>query len=72
VFRTKTGSLLGIVEGYQTASIAIQGNSQTYSLKVPLPGETFVVPIGQIRHFLDKAGMTEVSMQPERVHASTD
>ncbi len=59
VFRTTTGSLLGIVEGYQTASIAIKGNSQTYSLKVPLPGETFVVPIGQIRHFLDKAGMTE-------------
>jgi S1-C subfamily serine protease len=69
VFRTKTGSLLGIVEGYQTASIAIQGNSQTYSLKVPLPGETFVVPISQIRHFLDEAGMTERSVQPARVEA---
>jgi hypothetical protein len=50
-----TGTLLGVVEGYQTASIAVKGQSQTYSVKVPMPGETFVVPIGRIRRFLRDA-----------------
>jgi len=52
VFLASTGKLLGIIEGYQTASIAVKGQSQTYSVKVPMPGETFVVPISRIRRFL--------------------
>lgn len=57
VFRAAAGSLLGIVEGYQTASIAVKDHSQTYSVRVPMPGETFVVPIMQIRPFLEEAGL---------------
>jgi hypothetical protein len=57
VFREATGRLLGIVEGYQTASIAVEGRTQNYSVKVPMPGETFVVPIGRIRRFVDDAGL---------------
>jgi S1-C subfamily serine protease len=55
VFLATTGALLGVVEGYQTASIAVKGQSQIYSVKVPMPGETFVVPIGRIRQFLGDA-----------------
>ncbi len=55
VYLVTTGTLLGVVEGYQTASIAVKGQSQTYSVKVPMPGETFVVPIGRIRRFLRDA-----------------
>lgn len=57
VFREATGRLLGIVEGYQTASIAVEGRTQSYSVKVPMPGETFAVPIARIRRFVDDAGL---------------
>jgi hypothetical protein len=61
VFRGATGSLVGVVEGYQTASIAVKDRTQTYSVKVPMPGETFVVPISRIRRFLEEAGLGEAS-----------
>ncbi len=61
VFQEVSGNLLGVVEGYQTASIALKDRAQTYSVKVPMPGETFVVPIARIRRFLQDAGLTEVS-----------
>ena len=54
VFHAATGSLLGVVEGYQTASIAVKGRTQTYSVRVPMPGETYVVSVGRIRQFLDR------------------
>jgi len=60
VFLASTGRLLGIVEGYQTASIAVKGQSQTYSVKVPMPGETFVAPISRIRRFLNEAGVSVI------------
>ena len=61
VFREATGSLVGIVEGYQTASIAVKDRAQTYSVKVPMPGETFVVPLTRIRRFLKEAGLRGAS-----------
>ncbi|HSB68615.1 MAG TPA: serine protease [Candidatus Methylomirabilis sp.] len=64
VFREATGSLVGIVEGYQTASIALKESSRTYSVKVPLPGETFVIPITRIRQFLDEAGIAGGQVPP--------
>ncbi len=67
VFREATGSLLGVVEGYQTASIALKDRAQTYSVKVPMPGETFVVPIARIRRFLRDAGLDGVSGLPGRI-----
>ena len=57
VFREATGTLVGVVEGYQTASIALKDSSKSYSLKVPMPGETFVVPLVQIRRFLQESGL---------------
>lgn len=72
VFREATGSLIGVVEGYQTASIAVKNRSQTYSLKVPMPGETFVVPLARIRHFLDEAGLRDVAGQGEKVEDPKD
>jgi hypothetical protein len=65
VFRAASGSLVGIVEGYQTASIAVKDRSQTYSVKIPMPGETFVVPLVQIREFLAGAGLDVASEIPE-------
>jgi serine protease Do len=55
VFRLATGGLIGIVEGYQTAAIPVKGRAETYSVNVPMPGETLVVPVARIRPFLDEA-----------------
>lgn len=57
VFREATGTLIGIVEGYQTASIAVKDHSSAYSIKVPMSGETFVVPLTRIRRFLRESGL---------------
>jgi len=67
VFREATGNLIGIVEGYQTASIAVKERSQTYSVKVPMPGETFVVPITRISRFLGEAGIAGEMGLRERI-----
>ena len=72
VFRESTGSLVGVVEGYQTASIAVKGSAQTYSVKVPMPGETFVVPVTRIRHFLDEAGLEWESGEGKRIEDRKD
>jgi len=71
VFLASTGRLLGIVEGYQTASIAVKSQSQTYSVKVPMPGETFVVPIGRIRRFLEEAGVAVPDPASDDPHSRT-
>jgi len=52
VYQEATGELLGVVEGYRTASVALKDRTQTFSLKVPMPGETFVISVDQIRGFL--------------------
>jgi serine protease Do len=52
VFEVETGRLIGIVQGHQTYSITMKDQAQSYALKIPVPGATFVVPISQIRPFL--------------------
>ncbi len=52
VFEAETGRLIGIVQGYRTVSIPLKDPSQSYSLKFPIPGETYVMPMTQIRLFL--------------------
>jgi serine protease Do len=57
VYQEATGRLLGVVEGYRTASVALKDRTQTFSLKVPMPGETFVIGAEQIREFLKESGV---------------
>lgn len=52
VFEVETGRLVGIVQGHQTVSMAVKDQAQSYTLKFPVPGATFVVPMAQIRPFL--------------------
>jgi S1-C subfamily serine protease len=52
VFEAETGRFLGIVQGHQTVSFAVKDQAQSYTLKLPVPGATFVVPAAQIRSFL--------------------
>jgi S1-C subfamily serine protease len=55
VFELETGRLVGIVQGHQIVSVAMKDQTQTYTLKFPVPGATFVVPMTQIRSFLASA-----------------
>lgn len=50
VFSVPGGRLIGLVEGYRTARVAI---SEGLGFDVPMPGETFVAPITKIRRFID-------------------
>lgn len=49
VFAVPSGRLIGIVEGYRTARVAINDRQ---SFDVPMPGETFVAPVTKLRSFL--------------------
>jgi serine protease Do len=49
VFSVPGGRLVGIVEGYRTARVAID---DARSFDVPMPGETFVAPVTKVRRFL--------------------
>jgi S1-C subfamily serine protease len=53
VFEVETGRLIGIVQGHQTVSVAMKDQTQTYTLKFPVPGSTFVIPMAQIGPFLE-------------------
>jgi S1-C subfamily serine protease len=55
VFDAGTGDLLGIVRGYRTAQLSVQG-SDDQPLHVPLAGETTVVSATQIACFLATNG----------------
>ncbi|MFB3820140.1 MAG: serine protease [Candidatus Methylomirabilales bacterium] len=55
VFRLDGGELIGIVEASQTTTVSVRGRTESYSVKVPMPGETFVVPLQRIGPFLDEA-----------------
>jgi S1-C subfamily serine protease len=52
VFDVETGHLIGIVQGHGTFSITVKDRAGPYALKFPVQGETFVVPMTQIRSFL--------------------
>jgi len=56
IFEVSSGLLIGIVEGYRTARVALP-NSPDSVLHVPMPGETTVVSSAGIRHFIASAGL---------------
>jgi serine protease Do len=59
VFDAGTGDLLGIVRGYRTAQLSVQG-SDAQPLQVPLAGETTVVSAAQIACFLAANGFAHL------------
>lgn len=57
VFDARSGRLIGIVEGYNTARVTPQGATGGWYIDVPVPGQTFVTPLSNIRRFLSDAGL---------------
>lgn len=74
VFAVDTGRLVGIVQGHQTISMAVRDQTQSYTLKFPVPGATFVVPLAQIRLFLagPEAASELQGLLPLTAHAAPD
>jgi len=52
VYEGRTGLLVGLVEGYRTARVSFKGEAASRYIDVPVPGETYVVPLVDIRRFL--------------------
>lgn len=56
VYEARTGGLIGLVEGYRTARVSFQANGAPTHIDVPVPGETYVIPLSDIRRFLLETG----------------
>jgi len=56
VFDAKTGELLGIVQSYRTAKVAIPEMRERV-LEVPVAGETTLIPAATIMRFLEAANL---------------
>jgi len=52
VFDARTGRLIGLVEGFSTARMMTQGPAPSSYVDVPVPGQTLVTPLADIRRFL--------------------
>jgi S1-C subfamily serine protease len=60
VFQARDGALIGIVEGYSTARVTSHGASPPWYIDVPVPGQTFVTPVAEVKHFLSLANYAEL------------
>jgi len=60
VYEASTGRLVGLVEGYGTASVPLEEHSAPRSIDVPVPGETYVTSLVGIRRFLTEAGYPDL------------
>jgi S1-C subfamily serine protease len=56
VFRAGNGELIGLVEGYPTARVAFEGAASPGHVDVPVPGQTYLTPIGDAVEFLRGSG----------------
>jgi S1-C subfamily serine protease len=57
------GRLMGIVEGYRTAQVSYRDSdkdAKPRSFQIPVPGETYVVSLSEIRRFLQETGLIDV------------
>jgi S1-C subfamily serine protease len=60
VYEARDGALIGIVEGYSTARVSPQGANPSWYIDVPVPGQTFVTPLSDVRRFLAEAGYADL------------
>lgn len=64
VYAARTGSLVGVVQGYSTARVTSDGNGSPWHIDVPVPGQTFVTSLRQIRRFLQETGYASLLRSP--------
>jgi S1-C subfamily serine protease len=60
VFEARRGSLIGVVEGYNTARVSAHGAEPAWYIDVPVPGQTLVTPLSEVKRFLAQAGYADL------------
>jgi serine protease Do len=60
VYEAREGALIGLVEGYNTARVTARGVDPPWYIDVPVPGQTFVAPVVEIKRFLEQTGHADV------------
>ena len=60
VYEARGGGLIGLVEGYRTARVTSQGGESPWYIDVPMPGQTLVTPLSEIRRFLTDTGHADL------------
>ena len=69
VYEARRGALIGVVKGYSTARVSSQGADPPWYIDVPVPGQTYVTPLSDVRRFLADTGYGDLigppSGQPE-------
>jgi serine protease Do len=68
VYEAGEGGLIGLVEGYHTARVTARGADPAWYIEVPVPGQTFVAPLADIRQFLKETGHADL-ISPETARA---
>jgi len=66
VFDARTGGLIGVVEGFSTARVTSQGSAPAWYIDVPVPGQTHVTPLADIRQFLAEFEQADLLKPAER------
>ena len=66
VYDARDGGLIGLVEGYRTARVTSQGSEPPWYIDVPMPGQTLVTPLSDIRRFLAETGHAELIVATPR------
>jgi hypothetical protein len=57
------GRLIGIVEGYRSAQVTYRDgdkDAKPRSFQIPVPGETYVVSLTDIRRFLQEVSLIDL------------
>lgn len=65
VYAARGGALIGVVKGYSTARVSAQGADPPWYIDVPVPGQTFVTPLSDVRRFLAEAGYADLIGSPK-------
>lgn len=60
VYEARAGGLIGVIEGYSTARVSPSGADPPWYIDVPVPGQTFVTPLSDVRRFLGEAGYADL------------
>jgi serine protease Do len=60
VYEVQDGGLIGVVEGYSTARVTPPGDNPSWYIDVPVPGQTFVTSLSDVRRFLAAVGYADL------------
>jgi S1-C subfamily serine protease len=64
VYEVRRGRLIGLVDSYRTARVALPGEKASSYIEVPSPGETTVTSLSDIRRFLVEVGYANLLGSP--------